>query len=351
MAHRQGPGGALANTYFGIQYLRGIAALAVVIFHANERNGYNFVVGAAGVDVFFVISGFIMWLIAGREGLTPLTFFMDRLTRIAPAYWVATAVMIVGALFGLLPNIVLTWQHIAGSFLFIPHYSPAKGEIWPVLVQGWTLNYEMFFYALFAVTLFLRRGTRLPVLAAMLVVLVFWGHLFEPDNPMLATYSRPIILEFLLGILIARWWLSEAVKPSASAGFAAFAVAAGGFCLIALTGSAFSEVVHGPLSGLLLVSLLLIERAGRLPVSRALGYLGDSSYSIYLWHTMGIGAVLKASETFGLPSALSVVVGILAGVALGALAYELIEKPVARLLKRHRGWPYRGPVVETAPKA
>ena len=71
------------NKLYGIQYLRGFAALAVVIFHAAERAGHHFAIGAAGVDVFFVISGFIMWIIADGRTLTPAKFIADRLKRIA----------------------------------------------------------------------------------------------------------------------------------------------------------------------------------------------------------------------------------------------------------------------------
>jgi exopolysaccharide production protein ExoZ len=116
-----------------------------------------------------------------------------------------------GALLFLFPNLRLTPGHVLGSILFIPHRSPSTGDIWPVLVQGWTLNYEMFFYAVFAATLLLPSRLRLVALASVLVGLVALGLLLESDNPLLATYTDPIILEFLLGALIGQAWTDETI--------------------------------------------------------------------------------------------------------------------------------------------
>ena len=85
-----------------------------MVFHAAERTGAHFAIGAAGVDVFFVISGFIMWVIVEDRPLSPSRFFRDRLERIAPLYWIATGVMVAGALAGLFPNLRLTAYHVFG---------------------------------------------------------------------------------------------------------------------------------------------------------------------------------------------------------------------------------------------
>ncbi len=108
------------KTLYGIQYLRAFAALAVVVFHAAEKSGEHFAIGAAGVDVFFVISGFIMWVISERRPMTPQGFLLDRIRRIAPSYWLVTAVMIVGAVAGLFPNLQLTGAHVLASLFFVP---------------------------------------------------------------------------------------------------------------------------------------------------------------------------------------------------------------------------------------
>src|SRR5690606_35540078 len=137
------------KTLYGIQYLRAFAALAVVVFHAAERTGMHFAIGAAGVDVFFVVSGFIMMAISDHRQTSPFIFLKNRLLRIAPNYWIVTGIMIIGAVAGLFPNMKLDFFHIMGSFFFFPVASPNAEQFWPVLVQGWTLNYEAFFYAVF----------------------------------------------------------------------------------------------------------------------------------------------------------------------------------------------------------
>src|SRR5690606_15242718 len=100
------------KTLYGIQYLRAFAALAVVVFHAAERTGLHFAIGAAGVDVFFVVSGFIMMAISDRRPMQPVAFLRDRLLRIAPSYWIVTSIMIIGAAAGLFPNLKLDIAHV-----------------------------------------------------------------------------------------------------------------------------------------------------------------------------------------------------------------------------------------------
>ncbi len=330
---------------YGIQYLRGFAALAVVIFHAAERTGYHFSIGAAGVDVFFVISGFIMWIIADGRYFTPARFLADRLKRIAPSYWIVTAIMVAGGLAGLFPNLVVNWKHVIGSFLFIPHQSPSTGEVWPALVQGWTLNYEMFFYTVFAATLLLPRNLRLASMTAVFGVFALAGALFEPDEPVAATYTRPIILEFLVGAFIGKWWLEGSFPRSA---FGALAVLAGlgGFALIAITGSDFDERVCGPLAAALVIGVLALEKNGALNRSPHLAYLGDSSYSVYLWHTLAISVVVKFGAMFAVPNLVLLAAAAASGVALGFAAYELIEKPLAKMLKGDFPWPNWKTVIQ-----
>jgi exopolysaccharide production protein ExoZ len=317
---------------YGVQYLRAVAALGVVFFHAADRGGGHFVIGAAGVDIFFVISGFIMWVISRKRPVTPLRFFGDRLRRVVPIYWMATATMCAGALLGLFPNLTLTVGHAAGSFLFIPHRSPDGGQIWPVLVQGWTLNYEMFFYGVFALVLLLPSGRRFPVLAGVFLLLAGCGLLFDTPNPLFATYTNPLLLEFLLGTLIGRLWL-DGNMPPAKIGAALIALSLCGFAFVGVTLEGFNPFVLGPLAALLLIGTLALEDAGGIPRSRLLSYVGDGSYSIYLWHTFAVSVVVKAATFLDVPAPVTLVIGVLAGVFLGLLMYEWIEKDLPGKLR------------------
>ncbi|OED01512.1 MULTISPECIES: acyltransferase [unclassified Rhizobium] len=322
------------KTLYGIQYLRAFAALAVVFFHAAERSGGHFRIGAAGVDVFFVISGFIMWTMSERRPVTPLRFALDRLQRIAPSYWIVTAIMIAGAAIGLFPNMKLTASHILGSLLFIPVRSPSAGggEIWPVLVQGWTLNFEMFFYVIFAACLFLPQRLRLASMTAIFLAFVIVGGIIAPQSPLLLTYTRPIILEFVAGAILGRLWLSGHV-PGAGLGLALIAAALSGFAAIQILGLDFNEVTCGPLAVTLVLGMVSVERSGKLPSIPLLTYLGNSSYSIYLWHTLAISVVVKLMSRMQIPSDAITFVAVISGTVLGICAYEAVEKPLRNLLR------------------
>jgi len=318
------------KTLYGIQYLRAFAALAVVVFHAAERTGGHFAIGAAGVDVFFVISGFIMWVISDRRPVTPQRFLLDRLKRIAPSYWLVTGIMVAGALAGLFPNLQLSAGHLLGSLFFIPVRSPSTGEIWPVLVQGWTLNFEMFFYVLFAGALFLPRAWRLLFLTGVFGLFFAAGLIWDPQSAALATYTRPIILEFLGGIFIAELWLRRKVAGT-SLGLACVGAALCGFAAIYLMGAEFDEFICGPLAMALVFGMVSLETGGSIGRVPVLTYLGDASYSIYLWHTLTISVAVKAADILGLDGGLALFGAIIGGTITGVAAYELVEKPLRKI--------------------
>jgi len=313
------------ETLYGIQYLRGAAAIAVVLFHAAERTGYHFAIGAAGVDVFFVISGFIMWVVTFRREPTPLQFMRARIRRIVPLYWLATAVMVAGGLGGLFPNLVLTLDHVLASLLFIPTRSPSNGEIWPVLVQGWTLNYEMFFYLIFGSSLYLTRRWRLPLISALLILLVLYGAVSEIDNVALLTFTRPIILEFLAGIVIGEFWIKGKL-PSAALGSAMVAATLGGFAYLQVARMPFDALLCGPLAAGLVGGMLAIEREWRPRKIPVLALLGDASYSIYLWHSFAIAVIAKVGASVGVHAAIVFSAAALAGILFGVACHYLLER-------------------------
>ncbi|MFJ6321796.1 MULTISPECIES: acyltransferase family protein [unclassified Rhizobium] len=320
------------KTLYGIQYLRAFAALAVVLFHAAERSGGHFRIGAAGVDVFFVISGFIMWTMSVRRPVTPMRFLIDRLQRIAPSYWIVTAIMIAGAIVGLFPSMKLAASHILGSLLFIPVRSPSNGEIWPVLVQGWTLNFEMFFYVLFAASLLLPRRLQLAGMIVVFAAFVAAGALFHPQSPLLATYTRPIILEFVAGAILGQLWLKGNIA-GAGLGLALVIASICGFAAIEILGLQFDETICGPLAIALVLGMVSLEGGGRLPQITPLTYLGNASYSIYLWHTLAISVVVKLVASTPIPSDAVAFVGAISGTLLGVCAYEAVEKPLRNRLR------------------
>lgn len=336
------------QTLFSIQSLRALAAIAVVIFHAGERSGLHFTIGAAGVDVFFVISGFIMMAISESRPEGPLSFLRNRLQRIAPAYWAATLAMIVGALIGLFPNLKLDPLHVLGSFVFIPVQSPNSGNLWPVLVQGWTLNYEIFFYLVFATILLLRPPRRLAALAIVFGALVALGLLLQPqEDGLLNFYTRPLIFEFVAGAFLARLWKNGSL-PNAATGLALVCLAFAGFATIQIMKLPFDAWSCGPLAFILVLGAISIETKGKLPAMPALAYLGDASYSIYLWHTFAVSVVVQIGLALGLPPLLLVLAATILGTLTGIVAYECFERPVHLLFRGKRSALWRFPVRRPA---
>ncbi|BCH23902.1 acyltransferase family protein [Mesorhizobium sp. L-8-3] len=320
---------------YGIQYLRAVAALAVVVYHATDRTGSRFTVGAAGVDIFFVISGFVMWTLAETRPTTPLRFYRDRTLRIAPLYWLVTMVMVAGALAGLFPRVRLTLDHVLASLLFIPHRSPSNGELWPLLVQGWTLNLEMFFYLIFGLVLLLPRSRRFTALAGALLILVAAGLVLVPSDPVLFTYTRPIMLEFLCGAALGRLWLTRRL-PGRFFGGAAVLAASAGFAWLAVYPGMIHEFLFGLFAVLLVTGVLTLEKGGAVRRFPLLNYLGDSSYSIYLWHALAVSVVFKLAAMLAFSQFATAAAATLAGTLLGVLSYEILEKPLMALTKGRR---------------
>jgi exopolysaccharide production protein ExoZ len=308
----------------GIQYLRALAALSVVGFHASEQFGGSFRLGAAGVDIFFVISGFIMWTTTASRTTTPKRFIWRRIVRIVPLYWIITA--LTAAAIVARPqffyNHVLTVQNFIGSLFFIPAIQ--DGDLHPVVIQGWTLCYEMMFYALFALALFWPKARRFWILAGMLVTIAML-HPFLPEG-YASTFSDPILLEFLAGVFIGRFWMSDAGFPVAVAvalviaGFVAFPVLDG------LAPDAGRVVRWGIPAILIVAGTAFAERQSSWKPIPVLRFLGDASYSIYLWHVL-LGVLLTgALLRVGVSAHLQAVAIPLFSVVLSAALYVLVEK-------------------------
>lgn len=318
----------------GIQYLRAVAATGVVIYHAAQRAGTGFTVGEAGVDLFFVLSGFLMIAITSPETRAS-AFMMDRIKRIAPTYWVATTVFLAGIVLGLFPQARIDVPHIVASYLFIPHQAAGSPAIWPLLVPGWTLNFEMFFYVLFALTLLGPRAWQLPMLTVLLSAVCVIGALVPSPGTLLAFYSQPILLEFVAGAWLGWYWK----RHGAPAGATVFVVLALALYVVAwwIDSDRMRLVTYGVPALLLFAGVLRLEhREVGLPHVAPLKLLGDASYSIYLWHTMILAVVVKVARIAGLPVAATIVVGVVASLLGGVVAYWMVERPINAMLKRRR---------------
>jgi len=338
-----------------VQILRGVAALLVVAHHCtmmvNERLGAGKGVawnnGAAGVDIFFVISGFVMALssqaLVGRVHPAG-TFLLRRVERIVPLYWLATTFKVVTLLAvpALAVNALGTPWHIVASYLFLPSLNPA-GELFPVLLVGWTLNLEMLFYLLFAVALMLHwRPLRVlaPVLLVLAIVRVILSAVPHGVVPVVMTLANPILIEFAFGMLLFRVWNEGLRLPQASAWLAL----AGGFLVIALVPWAALSLLRPIVWGLPALAIvaagLSLESMAASAAMRGMLRVGDASYSIYLSHTFVLPVaafLLLRMHIQGIAGLVpGIVLGTLMSVAVGLGVYRWVELPIIEYFRRGR---------------
>lgn len=316
----------------GLQYLRGLAASGVVIFHVTQELGRPWSLGARGVDLFFVLSGFVMIAITHR-GTRPGAFFRDRFLRVVPLYWMATAATVLVGLLGLSARISLDPLRIAASFAFIPYgvHGPWGIGI-PVLPLGWTLNAEMLFYTVFALILFLPRY-RMIALSCAIGGLVAAGRIFHPSGAMLVSWTHPQLLEFVAG-----GWLGVAwVRPDRRALIVTLLLAALFFWVPAPFGAGLRPRLKGVGAVLLVMAVLVFEARGRgIPRWRPLELLGDASYSIYLWQFFALQGCFVAGARLHIPLAITAAAALITAIGGGIAAYWLIERPLLAALRRRR---------------
>src|SRR5579859_992984 len=328
-------------TYLGLQVLRVMAAVLVLIthsgFYASERldHSYKFwETGAAGVDLFFVISGFVMVyssqsLIGDPKGW--LVFTRRRIIRIVPMYWLATTLKLV--LMVLAGEFVLHARFspldTIMSYLFLPtRYS--DGNLFPLLGVGWTLNFEMLFYMLFAVAMFLRISV-FKFVGAVLFFLAA-GALFRQDNwPAASFYLSPMVLDFFFGMLIARACLQGKYLPR---GAAVLSVTAGLLLLLAFPVTIRHASLAGVAAAMIIGGVVALE-AWLTWIPRWLIYLADASYVIYLFHPMVAPAAPTILAKLHMPyPSLSIALSICLALPAGCFIHALVEKPVTLWLKR-----------------
>lgn len=274
-----------------LQYLRAIAAIAVVWSHAVIQNGeymqYLAKTGAFGVDIFFVISGFIMVFISKATD-TPQRFISNRISRVVPLYWFFTLLMavILLAMPGIFKNSDFSWVATIKSFLFIPEVTITQShELWPILAPGWSLNYEMYFYAMFALSLLAPVKYRIAVCCASIVAILLLCRMLDNGGPITRFYGEPIVLEFILGMALAVVFKRDMLKVNQP--FAWFLIIAGFVLIMTLPvpPPEFRIFTIG-LPALMIVTGTLYCKMGE---NRFFVILGDSSYSLYLCHIFTLG--------------------------------------------------------------
>jgi peptidoglycan/LPS O-acetylase OafA/YrhL len=340
---------AARMTFETIQALRALAALLVVLYHAlemwRERVEHTmaetaWINGAAGVDIFFIVSGFVMVvssrrLIAQADGWR--TFLRHRIVRIVPLYWLLTTVKLAAVLLvgGLALRSRPDFGYVLKSYLFLPALDSA-GHFRPLLPVGWTLTFEFLFYIMFAGALALSvdvLAVVLPGLGLIAVLALLRDAATWPDWTVL---FDTIGLEFIAGVLLARATLKGfRLSPQIAGGL----VIVGFALLLTLPFSTenLRVITWGVPAAMIVTGAISLEPVVGAKLPRWLTGLGDASYSIYLGHGFLLPALGVAVSRLGWSSAPAeafVLVLCLAASGIAGMAlYRVVERPIIRALK------------------
>ena len=334
-----------SSSLVSIQALRAIAALLVFWGHAinavtaQVAAEFPHLYGPFGVDIFFVISGFVMVYssesLFGRPG-APSKFFARRIARIVPLYWAATAILV----WFVVPY--ASTKAVLGSLFFAPHI-PSEA---PLLFVGWTLIFEMFFYAVFAIALLAKR--RFAVVAGASVFLVAFSVVFGPapstDNlwgppaaSSVAYLADPVIMEFIFGMMIALVYRAGVRLPI----WATISLLIAAFIWFAATVPWVPRPYGAGIAAALIlaaVSLSSISSPKGNPFTRTVVFLGDISYALYCTHLLSFSFVAWIVAKLAISPvghAWAYFAAMLAtGLVIAAGTYLLFEKPTTNFLKR-----------------
>lgn len=334
-----------------VQVLRAVAALLVIFCHgAGEITANHAAVapdlwrlvnakGLFGVDIFFVVSGFVMMhIIAGKPtgGVAAVRFISERVLRIVPLYWTVTLLSVFVGL--VLPALkhknAYSAVYVLRSLLFIPSTNPSTGAPEPVLGLGWTLNYEMFFYVV--IFLLLLLGVR-RVFAAVLVIfvtLIALGQAFSPDDIVLRSWTHSIILEFGYGALLAQAF-QMGWRIDGKTQLALLGAGVAGWLAAAPSNSDF--VLRGVVWGLPAAAIFAAATLGRAPIAypKLLTLTGDASYSLYLTHLFVMRICSLIVWHLAVGPTLQFVIFLLvfppAAIGVSILSYRKFELPTMRI--------------------
>ncbi len=330
-----------------VQMLRALAAFLVVFVHLEKLSvmagfpaGSTFF-GNCGVDLFFVISGMIMVMTTAGGRQTPMGFLRNRFVRIAPLYWAITLAVFAVALAAprLVQSTTADPAQLAKSLAFIP-FMRADGAMHPTVFVGWTLNYEMMFYLLFAFGMMLPgRALGLAATGATIAGAVALGAWLQPHQPVAAFYLQPLVLEFAggmaLGALLPKLAVTPAWRwPAAGAGLAA---------LVVMLADAWiapghdRALIFGVPAVAVVACAVIAERAG---LRAGLGWvqlLGAASYAVYLTHFFCTQLVQKLADWLHPGPALALAgfpLAFLLVAAAGVLVHRRVELPLTELARR-----------------
>jgi len=345
-----------SNKILNIQALRGIAVILVIAFHlqGNEAkycHGYTILpdfltIGSSGVDLFFVISGFMMVTITSgcfQKTGAIYRFLYHRVTRIYPMYWFYSILMLVIYLIQFRTGNNTRITSITSSFLLLPQ------SHLPLMVVGWTLVHEIYFYVVFSILLAVHERWLLALLTIWGIASIIGG-LIPCENVTIKLITNPLTLEFIFGCFIALIHFSK--KPSLEfakyLGWPLLFISFVGWLLAysvcikngvqPVSSGWLRIVVFGIPSVLLLYALVTLEKYSSWLLPNWLISIGDASFSLYLSHLLIIAAIGRIWQKLGIVGfwVNGAVLGamFLTVLPIGMASFRFIERPLLKFARR-----------------
>jgi peptidoglycan/LPS O-acetylase OafA/YrhL len=332
-----------------IQILRALAALSVVYTHCAD-NYETPKAGDFGVDIFFIISGFIIAYVVSTN---TEHFFMKRFIRIWPMYFISTVVMAFCVI--IFPTLINSTKVSVSGFIksifFVP-YMQYEGKHQPILGQGWTLNFEIFFYLVMFICVLVVRNKKFISLCCIGLLVFFLAALnfFDVKDFILNYYRTGLIPEFIYGIILymAYNWFGEKYngkKVPAGIKIAGAVCSAGAFVFLFYSQSnAFMisknrNIYFGIPAFVVVSSLLITEKGiGENIVTRLLVKIGNASYAMYLFHyfiVVFIARVIFRNITNGtmIVEVAKTTLTIIITIVVSIVTYEMIDSPIQKYFK------------------
>lgn len=336
-----------------IQALRGVAVLGVVAFHTlaielKYSGGDRWLsdlllFGETGVDLFFVISGFVMVLVTrGRFGKPRevMRFFWSRTTRIYPTYWFYFFLTL--GIFLVMPAWVNASQghqvNLWKSFFLFPDHTA------PLVLVAWSLIHELWFYLVFGLLLLFREKIMLPALLVWGVLIIAVNSAVNVET--LVPWQRIVLhaytLQFIIGALVAYFVQQQVLRNLAPVyGWVLLVLGMAGLVLACLNQAQDKlglgrALILGAVYGLILMASVLLERSRSLRPSRFLSFVGDISYTVYLSHVLVLSVIGRLWLAWGplsgnlVDDVLIWLVMMAAVITYGWVAYRLLEEPTVK---------------------
>jgi exopolysaccharide production protein ExoZ len=338
------------NKIYSLQILRAFAAW-LVVYHHYMQLFYNFesktlignvmsTRGGFGVDLFFILSGLVMYLVSKNTTITATSFFVKRVTRVAPAYWFYTSILIV--LLFIFPKEFgftdFNAESLIKSYFLIPSQNPSGIGLFPVLTVGWTLIFEMAFYTILAISIGISKKYSVLICSSLVIFL----SLFFPEGNLYTTVlGSSQICQFLFGFAIGFYFRSDTFKKfnnlfsSYTQAFVLLTVA-----LIMLSGVLGFGLIHKTIAASCIVlSCILLDSKFSYSnwLAKFLIKSGDYSYSIYLSHVLVLGVLLHfAGNNFSMFQEVGILLTLTVIVhCISSFSYKYIENgAIPRVLNR-----------------